>query len=61
MCFCSTIFATIMKLRKILMGFVLQDGLSPLYVASQEGHLDLLCTECHLQMSDLLLTQCTPK
>ena len=29
-----------MKLCKILMGFVLQDGLSPLYMASQEGHLD---------------------
>ena len=29
-----------MKLRKILMGFVLQDGRSPLYMASQEGHLD---------------------
>ena len=33
-----------MKLRKILMGFVLQDGRSPLYMASQEGHLDVVKT-----------------
>ena len=33
-----------MKLRKILMGFVLQDGLSPLHMASQEGHLDVVKT-----------------
>ena len=31
-----------MKLSKILMGFVLQDGLSPLHMASQEGHLDVV-------------------
>ena len=37
-------FATIMKLRKILMGFVLQDGRSPLHMASQEGHLDVVKT-----------------
>ena len=37
-------FATIMKLRKILMGFVLQDGRSPLHTASQEGHLDVVKT-----------------
>ena len=33
-----------MKLRKILMGFVLQDGRSPLHMASQEGHLDVVKT-----------------
>ena len=33
-----------MKLHKILMGFVLQDGLSPLHMASQEGHLDVMKT-----------------
>ena len=47
MCFCKQhpfIFATIMKLRKILMGFVLQDGRSPLYVASWKGHLDVVKT-----------------
>ena len=33
-----------MKLNKILMGFVLQDGLSPLYMASQKGHLDIVKT-----------------
>ena len=33
-----------MKLRKIQMGFVLQDGLSPLHMASQEGHLDVVKT-----------------
>ena len=38
------IFATIMKLRNILMGFVLQDGRSPLYMASREGHLDVVKT-----------------
>ena len=33
-----------MKLRKILMGFVLQNGESPLYMASQNGHLDVVKT-----------------
>ena len=33
-----------MTLSKILMGFVLQDGLSPLHMASQEGHLDVVQT-----------------
>ena len=33
-----------MKLNTILMGFVLQDGLSPLYMASQKGHLDIVKT-----------------
>ena len=33
-----------MKLRKILMGFVLQDGRSPLYMASWKGHLDIVKT-----------------
>ena len=33
-----------MELCKILMGFVLQDGLSPLHMASQEGHLDVMKT-----------------
>ena len=33
-----------MKLRKILMGFVLQNGLSPLHIASQEGHGDIVKT-----------------
>ena len=34
----------IMKLSKILVGFVLQDGRSPLYMASQQGHLDVVKT-----------------
>ena len=33
-----------MKFRKILMGFVLQDGRSPLYMASQNGHIDVVKT-----------------
>ena len=33
-----------MKLRKILMGYVLQDGLSPLYMACREEHLDVVKT-----------------
>ena len=33
-----------MKLRKILMGFVLQDGLSPLYMACREERLDVVKT-----------------
>ena len=33
-----------MKLRKTVMGFVLQDGSSPLQMASQEGHLDVVKT-----------------
>ena len=33
-----------MELCKILMGLVLQNGLSPLHMASQEGHLDVVKT-----------------
>ena len=33
-----------MKLRKLVMGFVLQDGWSPLYMACQKGHLDVVKT-----------------
>ena len=38
------IWVTIMKLSKILMGFVLQDGWRPLHMASQQGHLDVVKT-----------------
>ena len=33
-----------MKLNKILMGFVLQDGWIPLHMASRQGHLDVVKT-----------------
>ena len=33
-----------MKLNKLLMGFVLQDVLSPPHMASQKGHLDVVKT-----------------
>ena len=33
-----------MKLSKILMGFVLQNGLSPLHMAIQKGHGDVVKT-----------------
>ena len=44
MCFCKPTSCHIMKLNKLLMGFVLQDELSPLHKASQEGHLDVVKT-----------------
>ena len=50
-----------MKLNKILVGFVLQDGLSPLHMASQEGHLDVVKTlievEANINQADKVCMQ----
>ena len=49
-----------MKLNRVLMGFVLQDGWSPLHMASQEGHLDvvkaLLAARANINQADKVST-----
>ena len=42
--FLQTNILSYMKLNEVLMGFVSQNGWSPLHKASQEGHLDVVKT-----------------